>query len=112
MLHYLATHPDSDKIICCTQPRRVAAINVAKRVAEEMDVEFGGEVGYNVRFDDHTSDRTVLKYVTDGMLQREASALPESRCGWPPPRTRAPAWACSRSPRGTRARAPNRAARC
>ena len=76
MLHYLATHPDSDKIICCTQPRRVAAINVAKRVAEEMDVEFGGEVGYNVRFDDHTSDRTVLKYVTDGMLQREAMSDP------------------------------------
>ena len=72
MLHYLATHPDSDKIVCCTQPRRVAAVNVAKRVAEEMDVEFGGEVGYTIRFDDKTSDRTVLKYMTDGMLQREA----------------------------------------
>ena len=59
-------------MICCTQPRRVAAVNVAKRVAEEMDVEFGGEVGYTIRFDDKTSDRTVLKYMTDGMLQREA----------------------------------------
>ena len=72
MLHYLATHPESDKIVCCTQPRRVATLNVAKRVAEEMDVEFGEEVGYTIRFDDLTSERTRLKFLTDGMLQREA----------------------------------------
>ena len=72
MLHYLATHPGSDKIVCCTQPRRVATLNVAKRVAEEMDVEFGEEVGYTIRFDDLTSERTRLKFLTDGMLQREA----------------------------------------
>ena len=76
MLHYLATHPDSDKIICCTQPRRVAAINVAKRVAEEMDVEFGEEVGYTVRFEDVTSERTKLVFMTDGLLQREAMSDP------------------------------------
>ena len=76
MLHYLATHPDSDKIVCCTQPRRVAALNVAKRVSEEMDVEFGQEVGYAIRFDDKTSERTKLKYMTDGMLQREAMSDP------------------------------------
>lgn len=76
MLHYYATHPDSDKMICCTQPRRVAALNVAKRVADEMDVEFGQEVGYTIRFEDFTTDRTVLKYMTDGMLLREAMGDP------------------------------------
>ena len=76
MLHYLATHTASDKIVCCTQPRRVAALNVAKRVSEEMDVEFGQEVGYTIRFDDKTSERTKLKYMTDGMLQREAMSDP------------------------------------
>lgn len=77
MLHYLATHPGSDKMVCCTQPRRVAALNVAKRVADEMDVEFGEEVGYTIRFEDFTSDRTVLKYMTDGMLLREAMGDPK-----------------------------------
>ena len=52
-------------MICCTQPRRVAALTVAKRVSEEMDVEFGEEVGYTIRFEDYTSDRTKLKYMTD-----------------------------------------------
>ena len=69
MLHYLATHPDSEMMIGCTQPRRVAALNVAKRVAEELDVEFGQEVGY-------TTERTRLKYMTDGMLLREATGDP------------------------------------
>ena len=76
MLHYLATHPDSDTIVCCTQPRRVAASNVARRVAEEMDVEFGEEVGYTVRFEDVTSERTKLVFMTDGLLQREAMSDP------------------------------------
>lgn len=58
--------------IACTQPRRVAATSVAKRVAEELDVTLGQEVGYNIRFDDCSSSRTVLKFVTDGMLLREA----------------------------------------
>lgn len=59
-------------LVACTQPRRVAAMSVAKRVAEEMDVELGGEVGYSVRFENKTSSKTILKYMTDGMLLREA----------------------------------------
>lgn len=60
------------KAICCTQPRRVAAMSVAKRVSEEMDVALGQEVGYTIRFEDKTTPKTVLKYMTDGMLLREA----------------------------------------
>lgn len=60
------------KGICCTQPRRVAAMSVAKRVSEEMDVILGEEVGYSIRFEDKTSPKTILKYLTDGMLLREA----------------------------------------
>jgi pre-mRNA-splicing factor ATP-dependent RNA helicase DHX15/PRP43 len=58
--------------IACTQPRRVAAMSVSERVAEEMGVELGDEVGYNIRFDNKSSEKTVLKYMTDGMLLREA----------------------------------------
>lgn len=61
-----------NKMICCTQPRRVAAMSVSKRVAEELDVTFGEEVGYTIRFEDRTSPKTLLKYMTDGMLLREA----------------------------------------
>mmetsp|Transcript_43497 Transcript_43497/g.49004 ORF Transcript_43497/g.49004 Transcript_43497/m.49004 type:complete len:710 (-) Transcript_43497:13-2142(-) len=59
--------------VACTQPRRVAATSIAQRVADEMDVELGKEVGYTIRFEDVT-DRynTVLKFLTDGMLLREA----------------------------------------
>lgn len=60
------------KLVACTQPRRVAAMSVAQRVANEMDVTLGDEVGYNIRFEDVTSQKTVLKYMTDGMLLREA----------------------------------------
>lgn len=58
--------------IACTQPRRVAAISVAQRVSEEMDVFLGDVVGYTIRFEDKSSENTKLKYVTDGMLLREA----------------------------------------
>ncbi|KNZ58643.1 pre-mRNA-splicing factor ATP-dependent RNA helicase prp43 [Puccinia sorghi] len=61
-----------NKLIACTQPRRVAAMSVAKRVADEMDVKLGEEVGYTIRFEDCTSPKTILKYMTDGMLLREA----------------------------------------
>ena len=61
----------------CTQPRRVAAMSVAARVAEEMGVRLGQEVGYSIRFEDATSDKTVLKYMTDGMLLREFLTDPE-----------------------------------
>ncbi|KAH7102468.1 pre-mRNA-splicing factor ATP-dependent RNA helicase PRP43 [Auriculariales sp. MPI-PUGE-AT-0066] len=61
------------KMIACTQPRRVAAMSVAKRVADEMDVSLGKQVGYSIRFEDMTeSGTTFLKYMTDGMLLREA----------------------------------------
>ena len=60
------------KLVACTQPRRVAAMSVAQRVANEMDVNLGEEVGYSIRFDDRTGPQTILKYMTDGMLLREA----------------------------------------
>ena len=49
------------KGVACTQPRRVAAMSVAARVADEMDVALGQEVGYNIRFEDCTSAKTILK---------------------------------------------------
>mmetsp|Transcript_12824 Transcript_12824/g.38739 ORF Transcript_12824/g.38739 Transcript_12824/m.38739 type:complete len:1220 (-) Transcript_12824:544-4203(-) len=57
--------------IGCTQPRRVAAMSVAKRVAEEYGCRLGEEVGYCIRFEDQTGPETVIKYMTDGMLLRE-----------------------------------------
>ncbi|XP_006359631.1 probable pre-mRNA-splicing factor ATP-dependent RNA helicase [Solanum tuberosum] len=57
--------------IGCTQPRRVAATSVAKRVAEEFGCRLGEEVGYAIRFEDCTGPETVIKYMTDGMLWRE-----------------------------------------
>lgn len=64
------------KGVACTQPRRVAAMSVAQRVAEEMDVVLGQEVGYSIRFEDCSSPKTVLKYMTDGMLLREGMSDP------------------------------------
>ncbi|KAK1815705.1 hypothetical protein LTR12_009892 [Friedmanniomyces endolithicus] len=61
----------------CTQPRRVAAMSVAARVAEEVGVKVGNEVGYAIRFEDATSDKTALKYMTDGMLLREFLTEPD-----------------------------------
>ncbi|KAM6472569.1 pre-mRNA-splicing factor ATP-dependent RNA helicase DHX16 isoform 1-T1 [Liasis olivaceus] len=63
--------------IGCTQPRRVAAMSVAARVSQEMNVKLGNEVGYSIRFEDCTSERTVLKYMTDGMLLREFLTEPD-----------------------------------
>ncbi|KAI4291745.1 ATP-dependent RNA helicase DHX8/PRP22 [Pancytospora philotis] len=63
------------KRIVCTQPRRLAAINVARRVASEMEVPLGDLVGYSVRFDDKSSKRTRLKFVTDGILLKELAGL-------------------------------------
>ncbi len=57
--------------ICITQPRRVAAISVALRVSQEMQVPIGSTVGYAVRFDEKYSANTRIKFVTDGMLLRE-----------------------------------------
>lgn len=60
------------KVIGITQPRRVAAVTVAKRVAEECNDHIGKKVGYSIRFDDSTSNATRIKYMTDGLLLREA----------------------------------------
>ncbi|KIJ66187.1 hypothetical protein HYDPIDRAFT_86464 [Hydnomerulius pinastri MD-312] len=73
MVQYLAESGFADKgRIGCTQPRRVAAMSVAKRVAEEVGCRLGQEVGYAIRFEDCTSPETKIKYMTDGMLQRES----------------------------------------
>lgn len=62
--------------IVVTQPRRVAAMSVAKRVAEEYGCKLGNEVGFSVRFENKTSEKTVLKFATDGILLREAMVDP------------------------------------
>ncbi|XP_047403255.1 ATP-dependent RNA helicase DHX33 isoform X1 [Sciurus carolinensis] len=59
-------------IIAVTQPRRVAAISLATRVSDEKRTELGKLVGYTVRFEDVTSEDTRIKFLTDGMLLREA----------------------------------------
>eukprot|EP00948_MAST-09A_sp_MAST-9A-sp1_P003763 g3763.t1 len=62
--------------IGCTQPRRVAAMSVATRVAQEVGCKLGHDVGYSIRFEDCTTDGTVIKYMTDGMLLREFLTSP------------------------------------
>jgi pre-mRNA-splicing factor ATP-dependent RNA helicase DHX38/PRP16 len=64
-------------IVGCTQPRRVAAVSVAKRVAEEMGTELKDLVGYAIRFEDCTSQNTKIKYMTDGVLLRESLNDPD-----------------------------------
>jgi len=74
------------------QPRRVAAMSVAKRVSEEVaamvkesgkrelcdEIDgLGGTVGYSIRFEDQTSEHTVIKYMTDGVLLRESLRDPD-----------------------------------
>jgi ATP-dependent RNA helicase DHX8/PRP22 len=63
--------------IGCTQPRRVAATSVAKRVAEEVGCRLGEEVGYAIRFEDCTGPDTKIKYMTAGLLLREALIDPD-----------------------------------
>ncbi|EPS93502.1 hypothetical protein FOMPIDRAFT_144381 [Fomitopsis schrenkii] len=66
------------KLVACTQPRRVAAMSMAKRVADEMDVPLGKQVGYSIRFEEMTEPGTTfMKYITDGMLLREAMNDPD-----------------------------------
>ncbi|KAJ1553986.1 DEAH-box ATP-dependent RNA helicase prp22 [Cladochytrium tenue] len=73
MTQYLAEEGFTSRgMIGCTQPRRVAAMSVAKRVAEEVGCRLGQEVGYTIRFEDCTGPETKIKYMTDGMLLREA----------------------------------------
>ena len=65
--------------IACTQPRRVAAISVSRRVAEELGVAWGREVGCKVRFSDETTQATRIKFLTDGMLLSEVQGDPMLR---------------------------------
>lgn len=67
----------SNKLILCTQPRRVAATSVARRVADELDVSIGDVVGYSVRFDNRVTNRTKLIYMTDGLLLKEFVTDPD-----------------------------------
>ncbi|KPI90476.1 ATP-dependent RNA helicase-like protein [Leptomonas seymouri] len=76
--HFIAELQDQFKgLIACTQPRRVAAVSVATRVAEEMDVLLGAQTGYRVRFDARECGATRVLYMTDGMLLREAFSDPD-----------------------------------
>lgn len=79
MTQYLAEagYTKGRKKIGCTQPRRVAAMSVAKRVAEERGCRLGEGVGYSIRFEDCTSPETEIKYMTDGMLLREVLTDPD-----------------------------------
>lgn len=58
-------------LIACTQPRRIAAVAIATRVAEECEVELGTEIGYKIRFDDQTYPGTKIIVCTDGILLQE-----------------------------------------
>src|SRR6266496_3929640 len=62
--------------IACTQPRRVAALSISRRVAEELGVAWGREVGCKIRFSDQTTRQTVIKFLTDGMLLAEVQSDP------------------------------------
>ncbi|MCD9047552.1 ATP-dependent RNA helicase HrpA [Luteimonas sp. MHLX1A] len=61
-------------MIGCTQPRRIAARAVARRVAEELKVPLGGAVGFQVRFNDQVGERTAVKFMTDGILLAEIAS--------------------------------------
>ena len=58
-------------LVACTQPRVIAVTSVARRVAQELDVGLGDEFGYAVRFDNTSNDRTILKFLMDGLLLQE-----------------------------------------
>lgn len=67
----------SQGMIGITQPRRVAAMSVAKRVSQEMEVKLGGLVGYSIRFEDCTSPATRIKFCTEGVMLRESLVDPD-----------------------------------
>jgi hypothetical protein len=86
-----AGYAQERKLIACTQPRRVAAMSVARRVADEMDVVLGEEVGYSIRFEECSSNKTIIKCV----WRAQQGAAWAQECACPPPRlTRA---CCTRS---------------
>jgi len=63
--------------IGCTQPRRVAALSISRRIAEELSVTWGREVGCKIRFDDRSSPQTYIKLMTDGILLAETQGDPD-----------------------------------
>jgi ATP-dependent helicase HrpA len=63
--------------IGCTQPRRVAALSISRRIAEELNVTWGREVGCKIRFDDRSSAQTYIKMMTDGILLAETQGDPD-----------------------------------
>jgi len=63
--------------IGCTQPRRVAALSISRRIAEELNVTWGREVGCKIRFDDRSSPQTYIKLMTDGILLAETQGDPD-----------------------------------
>ncbi|WP_445144445.1 ATP-dependent RNA helicase HrpA [Dyella sp. Tek66A03] len=63
-------------MIGCTQPRRLAARSVARRVAEELGTPLGEQVGFQVRFNDQVSERSLIKFMTDGILLAETQGDP------------------------------------
>ena len=67
----LQTGIGSNGAIVHTQPRRIAAISIAKRIAQETGANLGKEIGYSIRFDDRSSSGALLKLVTDGLLLNE-----------------------------------------
>lgn len=73
----LAAHRGIDGLIACTQPRRIAAITVANRIAEELGEETGRTVGYKIRFTDKTSPDGYIKIMTDGILLAETHGDPD-----------------------------------
>ncbi|AFP65297.1 pre-mRNA splicing factor ATP-dependent RNA helicase prp2-like protein (nucleomorph) [Chroomonas mesostigmatica CCMP1168] len=58
-------------LICCTQPRRLSTIAVAKRISYIMGKNLGHDVGYTIRFEDCTTEKTKIKIITDGLLTKE-----------------------------------------
>src|SRR5690606_2627188 len=70
----LAAGQGAAGMIGCTQPRRIAARSVARRVADELQTPLGERVGYQVRFDDRVGPATAIKFMTDGILLAEAQA--------------------------------------
>ena len=64
-------------MIGCTQPRRVAALSISRRVAEELNVAWSQEVGCKIRFDDRSSAQTYIKLMTDGILLAEMQGDPD-----------------------------------
>src|SRR3954463_9989327 len=65
--------------IGCTQPRRVAALSISRRIAEELKVNWGEAVGCKIRFSDQSSPETYIKLMTDGILLAETQADPDLR---------------------------------